>query len=302
MISIVIPLYNKEKQIAETLQSVAAQTITDYEVVVVDDGSTDRSAEIVENHAKSDPRIRLIHQSNAGVSAARNRGIEEARGEFIALLDADDQWDSDYLETQQSLREKYPECRVFATNYRLLDGNGHIKDTIITNIKFDNTGILDNYFQVASGSNCPVWTSAVMIRRDALLSIGGFPKGIKAGEDLLTWARLACRYKIAYSIKPAATYRQDSGADNSEKPRRTPQEPDIVGIELKKLAKEYNTPYIRNYISLWHKMRSMIYARLGQNRYAIREALKAVRYSPTTIKNYAVLAYSILPRSISKKL
>lgn len=107
MISVVIPLYNKERQIANTLHTVFAQTFTDYEIVIVDDGSTDRSAEIVA--AMHDKRIRLIRQKNAGVSAARNRGISEARGEFIALLDADDEWKPDYLATQMHLAETYPQ-------------------------------------------------------------------------------------------------------------------------------------------------------------------------------------------------
>ena len=94
MISVVIPLYNKEEQIADTLQSIFAQTFQDFEIVIVDDGSTDNSVEEVEKF--DDSRIRLIHQTNAGVSAARNRGIEEARGELIAFLDADDEWKPEY--------------------------------------------------------------------------------------------------------------------------------------------------------------------------------------------------------------
>lgn len=97
MISIVIPLYNKEKQIAHTLQSVFAQTFQDFEIVIVDDGSTDNS--VMEVKKFDDPRVLLIQQSNAGVSAARNRGIEEANGELIAFLDADDEWMPEFLQT-----------------------------------------------------------------------------------------------------------------------------------------------------------------------------------------------------------
>lgn len=101
MISVVIPLYNKEKQIANTLHSVLRQTFQNFEIVVVNDGSTDNSVQEVEK--VNDIRIRIVHQNNAGVSAARNKGIEEARYDIIAFLDADDEWKAEYLETQYYL-------------------------------------------------------------------------------------------------------------------------------------------------------------------------------------------------------
>ena len=117
IISVVIPLYNKEKKIEYTLKSVFTQTFQNFEIVIVDDGSTDNSVEEVEKF--TDSRIRLIHQTNAGVSAARNRGIEAASGELIAFLDADDVWMPEYLATQYGLYQKYPECSVYAviTNF-----------------------------------------------------------------------------------------------------------------------------------------------------------------------------------------
>ena len=104
MISVVIPLYNKEKSIASTLRTVLNQTFSDYEIVIVNDGSTDGSVEEIEK--VQDDRIRLVHQPNAGVSAARNRGIEEAKGELNAFLDADDEWKPDYLATQYHLFQR----------------------------------------------------------------------------------------------------------------------------------------------------------------------------------------------------
>lgn len=155
MISVVIPLYNKEKQIANTLRSVFAQTYTDYEIIVVNDGSTDNSVAVVES--LNDPRIRLVHQKNAGVSAARNRGIEEARGEYIALLDGDDEWKPILLESMLALAKKYPSCNVFAGNYTQVDDSGKQSATVINGLSFNGSdGILDNYFTVAAQSNPPV--------------------------------------------------------------------------------------------------------------------------------------------------
>ena len=115
MYSIVIPLYNKEKYIARAIKSVLAQTYQEFEIIVINDGCTDNSANEVAMF--DDDRIKIINQVNAGVSAARNRGILEAKQSFIAFLDADDEWYPDYLESIANLQGAYPECQVFATSY-----------------------------------------------------------------------------------------------------------------------------------------------------------------------------------------
>lgn len=296
MISVVIPLYNKATSISSTLECVLNQNFTDWEVVVVDDGSTDDSANIVSS--MGDSRIRLIRQPNAGVSAARNRGAIEAEGEFIAFLDADDEWDKDYLATQYELTQKYPDCDVFAMNYEFQDINGKKTPTIINKLPFNDVdGVLSNYFEVASCSHPPLWTSAVMVRKSAFQNIEGFPVGIKSGEDLLTWARLACRYKIAYCKTPLAVFNVE-GYDTKEKPKRIPAEVDIVGQELKKLYKTYDDPGLKQYVGLWHKMRSSIYMRLRMRGKSIKEAIYGLRYSPTNIKLYAFIILNLLPKKI----
>lgn len=296
MISVVIPLYNKATSISSTLECVLNQTLTDWEVVVVDDGSTDDSANIVSS--MDDTRIRLIRQPNAGVSAARNRGAIEAEGDFIAFLDADDEWDKCYLATQYELTQKYPDCDVFAMNYEFQDINGIKTSTIINKLPFNNAdGVLSNYFEVASCSHPPLWTSAVMVRKSAFQNIEGFPVGIKSGEDLLTWARLACRYKIAYCKTPLAVFNVE-GYDTNEKPKRIPAEVDIVGQELKKLYKTYDYPGLKQYVGLWHKMRSSIYMRLRMRGKSIKEAIYGLRYSPINIKLYAFIILNLLPKKI----
>lgn len=295
MISVVIPLYNKVDHIEDTLRSVLAQSYKDYEIVVVDDGSTDGSTELVENLEIDN--LRLIRQNNAGVSAARNRGIEEARGEFVAFLDADDLWKPDYLAVQFKMTQTYPDCDVFATDYEFKDSVGKVSPTVLNKMDINQSGIFENYFEVASCSHPPLWTSAVMARRSALLAIGGFPLGIRSGEDLLTWARLACRYRIAYCRKPLAIFNVE-GYDVSEKPKRVPAEDDVVGRELKRLMDDYKTPGLRAYCSIWHKMRASVYMRLRMRGKAFRETIKAISLAPANYKLYAYLVINMLPSKL----
>lgn len=299
MISVVIPLYNKERQIANTLQTVLRQTFQDFEIVIVNDGSTDNS--VVEIEKIKDSRIRIIHQENAGVSAARNRGIEEAKYDLIAFLDADDEWKLEYLETQYNLFLKYPECSVFAVNYEFRDSKGNITPTKINKLPFrDEDGILSNYFEVASCSHPPLWTSAVLVSKVAIMNIGGFPIGIKSGEDLLTWARLAVRYKIAYSKIVDAVFILDDSHLIKNKPLRV-HENDKADIEFVKLYNEYRSiKFLRFYVSLWFKMRSSVYLRLGDKLNTWKFGLMSLKYNPRNYKIYAFLLMVILPQKIQQ--
>ena len=115
MISVVVPLYNKKSSIKSTIESVLAQTYKDFELIVVDDGSTDGSADVVKSF--DDNRIRLISKENGGVSSARNEGIREAKNEFISFLDADDLWDKDFLLEIDKLINDFPEAGILGTSY-----------------------------------------------------------------------------------------------------------------------------------------------------------------------------------------
>ena len=147
MISIVIPLYNKAAVICRTMESVKQQIFSDFEILIVNDGSTDDSLSVLmdflsENEAVFKNSVRLIEQENKGVSAARNQGIKEARGEIIAFLDADDEWLPDYLKTIAFLVEKYPECDIFGTAYSF-KMNNMITPASIDYYSFkENEGIL----------------------------------------------------------------------------------------------------------------------------------------------------------------
>lgn len=278
MISIVIPLYNKENLIKRTLDSVFLQTCQDFEVIIINDGSTDNSVKEIEN-SFTDPRIRIVSQENSGVSTARNRGIQEANYEYIAFLDADDEWMPDYLENQKRLIEKYPSADIYASNYEFRKPDGHKRLPAINRLLFnDDTGLIENYFEIASHSDPLLWTSAVVVRKKAFNNIK-FPEGIKSGEDLLTWARLASNGKIAWSKKPLAIY--NLGFSNP----RPPEDFDKIGASLELLFKENpDNSDIKNYIAFWYKMRMcrcLAHRMWGHSRKAF---FKSISYNPLQAK------------------
>lgn len=298
MISVVIPLYNKETQIAHTLQSVFNQIYQDFEIVIVDDGSIDGSVAEVEKY--SDSRIRLIHQKNAGVAAARNRGIEEAKGDLIAFLDADDEWKPEYLATQNYLFQKYPDCNAYACNYEFRDMEGKVTPTIIRKLSFSGEdGILSNYFEVASCSHPPICSISIMVKKSAIQEIGGFPLGIKSGEDLLTWARLAVKGEIAYSKEVEAIYNLGEGYVLTNLPPRRQDKGDPVGKELVKLLSVYpGKMALKRYISHWHKMRASVAIRYGEKIETMKEVLISLFYYPFNMKVIPFFFLAMLPKNV----
>ncbi|MEO0071188.1 MAG: glycosyltransferase family 2 protein [candidate division WOR-3 bacterium] len=210
MISIVIPLYNKVQHIKRTLDSVLAQTYQDFEVIVVNDGSTDGSEKIVAQYA--DPRIRLINQENKGAAVARNRGVAEAKGDLIAFLDADDEWLPHHLETIMRLRQAHPDAGAWSTAWVRIVGNrlsGPVNVNNMKIIKGDSNSAIIDIFQGSKPLYLPFCTNTIVIKKDVLLSIGGFPEGIAKSQDGDTWLRLAFHYPIAWSSIPTALIHTD---------------------------------------------------------------------------------------------
>lgn len=202
MFTVVIPLYNKELSIQATIQSVLNQNCQSFEIVVVNDGSTDSSAKIV---AKiDDDRIRLIHQENQGVSAARNLGIKEARYEWIALLDGDDLWKTNHINECYNMIVKYPSSKVFATSFEYSDGR-FIKKHCIKKEIYE----IKNYFKEVINHTL-IWSSAVIIHKDCFNQVGYFDIRLTHGEDVELWARLGRRYTIIKSSKCTSIYRVDA--------------------------------------------------------------------------------------------
>ena len=207
LISIVIPLYNKESSILKTIQSVINQTYTDYELIVVNDGSTDNGTKIVENYP--DTRINLINKENGGVCSARNRGIQEAKGEYIALLDADDLWDVKYLEEQVKMMNDFPDAAMWSINYAETR-NGKIVRRVPTGLPDGYRGYVEHYFEMPERVSDLFHPSSTIVKKEVFDKVGLFDERIKYAEDSDLWFRINAVYKTAFYDRYMVSYQLDA--------------------------------------------------------------------------------------------
>ena len=200
MFSIIIPLYNKEKFIRETVESVLSQDLKDFEIIIVNDGSNDKSISKIEDI--SDNRLKIVNQANQGVGAARNTGMSHANFGWLAFLDGNDLWAPDHLSELKKIIEKFPLSGMVATSYRQFYSNTEfrVKDTE------SKTRIRSiDYFLEPTVS-----ASSSAIKKEVFKSLGGFTDA-KRGEDLEYWVRIALSYPVAISDKVTMYYRQNTG-------------------------------------------------------------------------------------------
>lgn len=206
MISVVIPLYNKALHIAKAIESVLQQTCQPLEIIVVDDGSTDGGKFVVEKYI--DYGVSCVVQDNHGASAARNWGVELARGEYIAFLDADDWWLPTHIETLSKLIEICPKASLYSSAYFIQRGGKQYRPD--SAYKNGWMGIVDNFFADYSIGLSLVSSITACVSRSDFLATGGFPIGIRRGEDIICWLNLALKGKVAHAETPTAVYFQDA--------------------------------------------------------------------------------------------
>lgn len=200
MFSVIIPLFNKKETILNTISSVLNQSFGDFEIIVVDDGSTDRGVEIVSSVL--DDRIKLISKLNGGVSDARNFGIAKSTKRYIAFLDGDDLWDPDYLDEMNRMITKYPECGMYNSGYRAIRNGKIVFQSSKDEIRDE---IITDYFN-QSLNRIISWTSATIIDRNVFLKVGFFPVGMVSGEDTYMWTKVAKVFPVAYNHKVMVSY------------------------------------------------------------------------------------------------
>jgi glycosyltransferase involved in cell wall biosynthesis len=211
-VSVVIPTFNRAARIVEAVESIRAQSYRDFEIIVVDDGSTDETPRIVPDRFGFDPRVRYARRANGGPAAARNDGIRQARGDLIAFLDSDDLWDPEKLRIQVEQLDRNPEAGLSFCD-ALTEGGRPGAGTRFQSKRFRG----DTSMRGIVEWNFPMCTPSVVVRRTVLDAVGTFDESFACNEDWDLWIRIVARYPVVYVDRPLMTIRR--GADNLSRTR-----------------------------------------------------------------------------------
>ncbi|WDO11396.1 glycosyltransferase [Flavobacterium sp. WW92] len=294
LFSVIVPLYNKEKSIQNTLKSALDQAFTDFEIIIINDGSTDKSES--KALAINDSRIRLFSTENQGVSAARNYGIAKASGTLIAFLDADDYWFPNHLKQLSELYEMFPQCGLYCTNYeRFYNPNKIIKPTYVAIPHHPWKGIVNDFFQ-SSYIDRIAWTSAVAVPKTVIDTVGNFKTTITlgAGEDTDLWLRIALRFDVAFDNEISARHMLD--AENRVSLASTLKRSFAKLDEFKE--EEKNNPSLKKYLDL-HRIFFAIRHKLAGDVKTFDFYMQSVDRSNIPFKTKIILA---MPTFLIRKL
>jgi glycosyltransferase involved in cell wall biosynthesis len=210
LVSVVVPAYNAAAHLAETLDSVLAQTHRELDVIVVDDGSTDATPRVAARY----PHVRYVRQDNRGVSAARNHGFRLARGEYVAFLDADDVWSPHMIAAQLDIFRRYPESGFVAADGIQFDDRGTVGSTLLWGeaagaVRKSSTGVASGRFHHAAINNNPITTvGQVLLPRRVLEAVGLFRERPNESEDWDLWLRIVARYPVTFHSASLMRYRR----------------------------------------------------------------------------------------------
>jgi glycosyltransferase involved in cell wall biosynthesis len=246
---VVIPLYNKELYVKRALDSVLAQTYSDFEIIVIDDGSTDKGPEIVKSY--DNQKITFIQQNNTGKSVARNQGIKEANGVIMAFLDADDAWLPHFLETIARLHQAFPEAGIYGTAF----AHCYPEVSILTTYSKEKGEQLLNYFRDFLIHGGPMFcTDTFAAPKSILEAVGLYSEYLTIGEDIDLYGKIALSYPVAYSPSICSCYYLDT-VHNTRGKLKSPLEVPFLRYlftfsesELKK-RDDYND--IQEYCDYW---------------------------------------------------
>lgn len=277
-VSVIIPAYNAMRYLPETLNSVFQQTFRDFEVLIVDDGSTDLIQDWLAQNI-TDSRVKVIAQANQGLSAARNTGIKQTQGEYIAFLDADDLWHPLKLEKQVDYLDHHVEVGLIYNWVTVINESGNPTGRIMgRNIQGN---VLEEILQ-RNIIDCP----SVLVRRQCFEQVGVFDRTLRSVEDWEMWIRIAARYPFAVTPEPLVYYRQHSS--NMSKNWRVMEQAFLQVIEKSFQAVPPDLQYLKN--------NSLGYANLCVAWKALqsqdRDSQLARKFQQQAIAHYPKLRYS----------
>ncbi len=305
LVSVVIPCFNVAPYLAAALDCVLAQTFQDFEVILVDDGSTDNTLAIMQAYAARDNRIQVtaLHK-NQGILAARNTSMKEARGQYVAMLDGDDLWTPDALAARYAIAARFPDADVVATDFAWFTDTlpvkpiGQVGQGPRARLAFascfttDEPLLIREPFELMATTHF-AWTGATLVRRAAMSAIGNFVPDFTGPEDTLLWLRLAQRGVFVFSPKITAFYRQRQGSLVATLNLKGPKELQYLKIlDWVKSKPEFarHNAVIRRLTAECHHVCNEYYRRVDNGTAAIVQAVRAVQNQPLSRQYWRSLA------------
>ena len=303
LVSVIIPVYNSAKYIADAIDSALAQTYKNYEIIVVDDGSTDNTKEIVTQYTiRHTPYVKYIYQENKGLSGARNTGIKNAKGEFIAFLDADDIWLPEKLEHQIKFMDSDNVGIVGCSGYTINE-KGEILDNFI-NKNYPNKSLLLN---VLNMKNVVSGGSEALVRKKCFDVMGIFDENLRSSEDWDMWLRISHRYDVIFVEKSLAKIRIRTNSMSSPSNAQKMLDSDLIVLGKLFQHTKNNVFLRRKSYSYRYFSASWAFYKSGDSRKAKRYILKSIylypfRLLPNKLWRYGLLFEIFLGKKMSRVL
>jgi glycosyltransferase involved in cell wall biosynthesis len=293
--SVIIPLYNKKKYIKDTINSVLSQSYKNFEIIVLNDGSTDGSELIVEQMQKNDSRIRLINRKNGGVSVARNFAISKARYDYICLLDADDDWTPDFLQVISSMVTKFPKHKIFSLRHKIIEADGRM---IYPPVGVDDNfcGELKDFIKLYTDYDGLIQTSSLCLEKKFFQSLGGFPKDKGNGEDIYLWLLYGIKTNLVFCNKICTYYYRDR--ENSHTSRMVYVELPYPFEYFLNYEKSDESKYLDQYLRKSAILHISGLKILGQTKTAIKHSFQLFKNSKLT--GLVCLSIALIPNPILK--
>lgn len=292
-VSIIVPAYNAAHYLPFAIDSVIAQTYTDWEIVIIDDGSTDNTRALVDSYRPIlRDKLQYVYQSNRGLPAARNAGILAARGEFIALLDADDVWLPIRLERGVSAMDADPSTGLVHARVMRINTHGAVTGQLKVEPRYMSGRIARHIFTRRAHIVCPT----VLFRKSCLQQTGWFDEAMQATEDRDLWFRIALRYRIAYLDEVVAYYRISPTSMTSNLDRLLKAQLHFVAKHRKSGAAS-RIDQLQALGNIYRELGDSLF-RGGQVGKSIGSYLQAVVYNPLSVPNWYMLVRAIMDPAV----
>lgn len=288
LISVIIATYNREAFVAEAIDSVLAQTWPNFEILVVDDGSTDDTQSVLARY-RDDPRITLIYQENQKRAAAFNNALQYAKGEFIGILDSDNRWLPHRLAREMEVFEAHPEVDIVYANNITIDEKG--RETTRMTMRRYSGYITRELWR----DNC-VSINTTLVRRKCFDEMGGMDPSCKRSDDYELWLRFSTRYRFLHIPEYVAEYRVMTDQLSTDKRARFAAGERILSNFQKRYPNAMTEAEFRQGWAAFYTRKARYFASVGDRREAVSAIAKALRYRPLSTITWRGLARVILPK------